>query len=349
MRGDHTAAVTVPVDVVRSAAWAAGPAPRVTVVVSTVDRAPWLTGLVEALQQQVGAPAFELVVVDDGSRDRTWDVLQDAVARTPLAMAAVRLAENRGAGTGRNRGVAQGRAPLVAFTDDDCLPAPGWLCGLARAFDHDADVDVVQGRTQPQDTAPPGPWARSLWVTGPTPWLETCNIAYRRAAFDAVGGFDEDDPFFSRSGRGRGFAEDTWLGSRVLARGGRRAFAPDAVVHHRWRDGSLRSHLAERRLMRDFPELTRRVPQVRQACWGRVFLSRRTAEVDLAVAAVAAAALTRRPVLLAAALPWLRGSWGPARARRGPVALRLGQQALLDLAGLAALAEGSVRHRRTVL
>ena len=347
MRGDHTAAVTGPVDVVRSAAWASSTRPEVTVVVSTVDRAGWLTGLVDALEQQVGAPPFELVVVDDGSRDGTWDVLRKAADRTALALSAVRLPVNAGAGTGRNRGVAEGRAPLVAFTDDDCLPAPGWLAGLVRGFA--PGVDVVQGRTQPEDAPPPGPWARSLWVTAPTPWLETCNIAYRRSALDAVGGFDEDDPFFSRRGRGRGFAEDTWLGSCVLARGGRRAFAEDAVVHHRWREGSLRSHLAERRLMRDFPELARRVPEVEQACWGRVFLTRRTAEVDLAVVSVLAAAATRRPLLLAGAVPWLRGSWGTARSRRGPVALRLAQQALLDLAGLAALAQGSARHRRLVL
>jgi glycosyltransferase involved in cell wall biosynthesis len=340
--------VTGPDDVVRSPGWAAVPAPAVTVVVSTVDRAGWLPGLVGALEQQTGAPPFEVVVVDDGSRDGTWQVLGELVGRTPLAVAAVRLPVNSGAGTGRNRGVAQGRAPLVAFTDDDCLPSTGWLAGLVRRFD-DPGVDVVQGRTEPQDAPPPGPWARSLWVTAPTPWLETCNIAYRRSAFDAVGGFDEADAFFSRSGRGRGFAEDTWLGSRVLAGGGRRAFAADAVVHHRWREGSLRSHLAERRLMTGFPELARRVPEVGQACWSGVFLTRRTAEVDLAVLAVLGAFLARRPVLLAGAVPWVRGSWRTARSRRGPVALRLAQQALLDLAGLAALAQGSVRHRRLVL
>ena len=177
--------------------------------------------------------------------------------------------------------------------------------------------------------------------------METCNIAYRRHAYEAVGGFDEDDRLFGRSGKG--FGEDTWLGHRVLAAGGRREFSTEAVVRHRWRTGTFASHVAERRLMRDFPQLAARVPEVASSCWGGVFLSRRTAAVDAAVLAVAGAVLTRRPVLLLGVLPWLRSAWRPARARRGPLPLRLAQGAVADVAGLAALVEGSVRHRRLVL
>ena len=64
---------------------------------------------------------------------------------------------------------------------------------------------------------------------------------------------------------------------------------------------------------------------------------------------VVAAAVTRRPATLVGVLPWLRTAWRPARARRGPVALRLAQAAVADLAGLAALARGSAEHRRLVL
>jgi glycosyltransferase involved in cell wall biosynthesis len=332
--------------ILHSAAWSTAAPPRVSVVVSTYGRAAYLPGLLDALQRQEQAPPFEVVVADDGSPDATWQVLGELAAHTPLPFAAVRLAANAGAGTGRNRAVAVGRAPLVAFTDDDCLPAPGWLAGLCAGF-ADPDVVVVQGRTEPEPVEPPGVWGRSLWVTAPTPWLETCNVGYRRCAYDAVGGFDEDDPLFGRSGKG--FGEDTWLGHRVLAGGGRRAFAPGAVVHHRWRAGSFADHVRERRLMREFPQLAGRIPAVADACWHGIFLSRRTAAVDLAVVAVAAAALTRRPGPLVGVLPWLRTAWGPARARRGTVLLRLAQGAVADLAGLAALALGSAEHRRVVL
>lgn len=340
----------MPADVaasVRSPAWD-GAAPAVAVVVSTVDRAGLLPGLLAALERQDAPVPFEVVVVDDGSADGTWPVLSDLAARTPLALTALRLAGNRGAGAGRNRGVAAARAALVAFTDDDCLPEPGWLGALVAAA-APTDVVAVQGRTEPEDAPPPGPWARSLWVPAPTPWLETCNVAYRRSAFDAVGGFAEGDPLFSRSGRGRGFGEDTDLGHRVLAAGGRRVFAPDAVVRHRWRPGSYASHVRERLLLRHFPELVRRVPEVDAQRVLGIFLSRRTALVDLAVTSVLAAAALRRPALLAGVVPWLRDSLAPARARRGPLALRLAQAALADVVGLAALAEGSVRERNLVL
>lgn len=336
-------------DILLSATWADGPPPAVSVVVSTCDRASYLPGLLAALEQQAPGPPFELLVTDDGSRDSTWQVLAQLTASTPLPMTAVRLPTNCGAGTGRNRAVTHGRAALLAFTDDDCLPAPDWLAGLCGAFADDPDVVVVQGRTEPEPTPAPGTWARSLWVTRPTPWLETCNVAYRRSAYDAVGGFDEDDALFGRPGRGRGFGEDTWLGHRVLASGGRRAFAAGAVVHHRWRTGTYPQHVAERRLMSDFPQLAGRIPAVADACWGRVFLSRRTAAVDLAVFAVAVAVAGRSPGPLVGVLPWLRSAWGPARARRGPLGLRLAQGAVADLVGLAALLAGSARARRLVL
>jgi glycosyltransferase involved in cell wall biosynthesis len=320
--------------------------PEVSVVVSTYDRAGLLPGLVAALEQQRDAPAFEVVVADNGSGDDTWDVLEGLADSSRLALAAVRVPVNRGAGDGRHRGVVVSRARLLAFTDDDCLPRPDWLRRLVAPF-ADPQVVLVQGRTEPETGPAPGTWARSVWVTASTPWLETCNIAYRRAAYDAVGGFAQIDP---TSGAGaRAFGEDTDLGHRVLAGGGRRGFADAAVVHHRWRPGTFRDHLAERRVMRDFPRLAAQLPAFAHACWGGVFLSRRTAAVDLAVTAVAVAAVTRRPAPLLAVLPWLRTAWGPARARRGSLTLRLGQAAVADLAGLAALARGSVEHRRVVL
>jgi glycosyltransferase involved in cell wall biosynthesis len=334
--------------VVSSRAWERDPAPEVTVVVSSYRRRDYLAGLVSALQAQHGAPPYEVVVVDNGSDDGTWPVLSALVTASPIPMAALRLATNVGPGPARNRAVALGRGQLLALTDDDCLPTPGWLAGLVAAF-ADPQVSVAQGRTEPEPGPAPGPWARSVWVTGPTVWFETCNVAYRRTAYDAVGGFDEADPAFARERGGRPFGEDAWLGGRVVARSGRSAFVPEAVVRHRWLPGSYRDHLAERRHMRGFPALAARLPAVADSCWHGIFLSRRTAAVDLAVMSAVTALTTRRPALLLGTLPWLRTAWGPARARRGSLPLRLAQGAGADLMGLAALAEGSVRHRRVVL
>lgn len=329
---------------VRSSNWSPERVPEVSVIVSTYGRAALLRGLLTALEAQRAAPPFEVVVADNGSRDNTWEVLSSLAPSSPVAVTAVRVSENCGAGVGRNRAVAASRGRLLAFTDDDCLPAPDWLACLVRPFT-DPDVALVQGRTEPEPAPAPGAWARTMWVHGPTPWLETCNIAYRRAAYEEVGGFDEGE---RRSGA-RAFGEDTWLGHRVLSRGGRPAYTDAAVVHHRWRPGTFRDHLAERRLLRGFPGLAARVPAVADQLWGGVFLSSRTAAVDLAVAGALTAVGTRRAAPLVAVLPWLRTAWVPARSRRGSLPLRLAQGALADLVGLGALARGSLEHRRLVL
>lgn len=332
-------------DVLCSDAWHRQPAPEVSVAISSYGRATLLPGLLAALEQQHDAPPFEVVIADNGSADGTWNVLTELVAGTASAVCAVRLPVNRGAGAGRNGAVAATRGPVVAFTDDDCLPSRAWLRRLVAPL-ADPEVALVQGRTEPEPGPAPGPWARSVWVTGPTPWFETCNIAYRRAAYEAAGGFDERNHGFG-PGR-RAFGEDTVLAHRVLTAGGRPAYAADAVVHHRWHAGTFADHLAERRVLRDFPRLAAEVPGLGLG-WSGVFLSRRTAAVDLAVAAVATAAVTRRAAPLLGVLPWLRTAWAPARDRRGPLALRLAQGAVADLTGVGALARGSLEHRRLLL
>jgi glycosyltransferase involved in cell wall biosynthesis len=331
------------------------PGPEIAVVVATHRRASFLGDLVSALEDQdLGRDRFEVVVVDDASGDETWPTLERLVQASPLRLDAVRLERNAGPAGARHAGVARTSAPLLAFTDDDCLPRPGWLAGLVAAFAADPTVDVVQGRTEadPRVRHRQRPWDHTLWVTGPTPWFETCNVAYRRSAYDRVGGFDLDDPVLNPGG-GSHFGEDVDLGARVLASGGRRAFAEDAVVDHRVLPGTWRSWLAARRRLADFPALARRSAVVRDATWHGVFLDRSTAAFDLAAVGVVAAAAGRRAWPLVLALPWARSRWREARRWAGsdPVAAA-GVGARLaagDAVALAALVRGSVRHRRLLL
>lgn len=338
-------------EVVRSAAWDATE-PTIAVVVSTFRRCELLPELVAALEAQDLEPgAYEVVLVDNGSGDGTWDALRAEVARTPLAMAAIRLGHNRGPAPGRNAGVAHTRAPLVAITDDDCLPTPGWLGGVRAAFDGGADV--VQGtvRADPRTVDQMGPWDHTIWVTPPTPFFETCNVAYRRTAFDRAGGFDEDDPLLHPP-TGRAFGEDACLAWEVQRTGGTAAYAPDAVVHHRCLPGTYRRWLADQRQLSRFPGLARRSPLVARWLTLGVFLSPRSALFDLAVVGLVAALVLRSPWPLLAVVPWLRMRWGNARhqarsVRRTPgVLVRL---AWSDTVALAAMVAGSIRYRRLVL
>jgi hypothetical protein len=107
--------------------------PHVTVVVCTFNRADRVGTTVRAVLAQEG-PSFELVVVDDGSTDTTPEVL------AALADERLRVVRQRNAGLGaaRNAGLAAARGAWVVFLDDDDVPDPGWLAGLAGPTGDDA-------------------------------------------------------------------------------------------------------------------------------------------------------------------------------------------------------------------
>jgi hypothetical protein len=182
--GGAAPAVAAPLASAESAAWSRAVA-DVTVVVSSHNRVGFLGGLIDALAAQREVSA-EVVIVDNGSTDGTWQLLVEACAATSLALNALRVEFHDGPAVPRNTAVSIARAPLIAFTDDDCLPTPTWLAELTAQFD--ADTVIVQGQTLPEPGGWAGPWGRSLKVTGPTGLYETANLGVRRDALLAVGG-----------------------------------------------------------------------------------------------------------------------------------------------------------------
>jgi hypothetical protein len=165
-----------------------------------------------------------------------------------------------------------------------------------------------------------------------------------------LGGFDESDALTARRD-GSHFGEDTVLGGRLVEAGGQTAFAPEAVVHHRWEEGDFAAFLRARWRLVGFPGLARRSAALRRRLVAGTFLSKTTVVTDLAVAGVLAGAVTRRAWPLLAVAPWVRARWGEARWRaagRHPV-VRLAQLAVADSVGLVALVVGSIRHRRLLL
>ena len=332
---------------------ATGLEPEVSVVVSTYGRCGFLADLVEALEaQDLPRAAFEVVVVDNGSGDETWSLLEARAAQTPLRFVAVRLEANCGAGGGRNAGLLQARAPIVAFTDDDCIPAPNWLSALhATRTLGDPDKVVVQGKTVPwpDDAAGAGPWDRTVWVLRPTWLFETCNISYGRAALMEAGGFPSEGHAPSGA-KGRAFGEDALAGWAVVGSGAELYFADDAVVYHRHLAATYRQWLEEQRGKGGFPALVATDPRVRTALWSRYFLAPRTAMFDVAVLGLVAACVSGRARWLTLGAVWAAMALGEARERGGgPLPLRLAQLAAGDAVGAWSLASSSARHRRLVL
>ncbi|MFN2539110.1 MAG: glycosyltransferase family 2 protein [Mycobacteriales bacterium] len=333
-------AVAVPLQEATSPTW--GRPAQVSVVVSSHDRDSLLAGLLTRLDQQ-DHPSFEAVVVDNGSPDRTWSVLTEWVARTPVPALVLRVPGHDGPAVPRNTAVRRSRAALLAFTDDDCLPSPHWLSALVDGL-ADPTVAVVQGRTDPEAGGWAGPWGRSLHVDGVSGLFETANLGCRRADFLQVGGFGAQ-----RLLTGRAFGEDVVLGA-ALVRYGSVVYRPDAHVEHRVLPGSYRDFLTERQRLGGFPHLVAAVPSLREQLVAGLFLSRRTLAADLGVAGLLGAAVGRRTWPALAALPWLLDCWREAERRPGRArAVRAAQLALAVVVGLGGLVIGSARARKVVL
>lgn len=286
---------------------------------------------------------FEVIVVDDGSTDATAENARAAGARVISAADARGGADTQPAGPAdaRNIGVAATSAPLIAFTDADCVPAPGWLRAGVSALEH---ADLVQGRVEPEPGVPVGPFDHVITAREETGLYETANLFVRREWFERVGGFRA----FIDPAQGH-FGEDLVFGWEVRRAGGRSAFAAGALVHHDVVKRPASAWIAERRRLRLFPQATRAVPELRSRWFLGLFLSRRTAKLDLALAALALAVITRRPLLLLLALPYARATFRTSQWYRRWVIEQNAAQLAGDVVGLLALIEGSVKSGQVVL
>jgi GT2 family glycosyltransferase len=320
------------------------------VVVATRNRAHLLPRLLAALEAQVGVSPFEVVVVDDASTDETPAVLASLASETTLDLRVERQDVRGGQSAGRDRGWRTARGDLVLFTDDDCVPRPGWVAELVGALD---EVDLVQGRTvpAPDQAGHDGPFSRTLEVTEANGTYATCNMGYRRSWLAEVDGFDV---------RYRHLAgEDTDLALRCRERGATFAFAAGAVVEHDVRPSSFVAALKGTWRWQTLPTTLRRHPGLAAAFHGRHVWRESHVPTAPAVAGVAAGlglAATRRP-RLGLAIAALAGlPYASYRVRRAPVTLdRPRRIALLpatfvvDGAEVLVLLAGSARARRLLL
>lgn len=235
-------------------------APGVSVAVSVVvpvrDGAAVLPGCLDALAAQRDAPPFDVVVVDNGSRDAS-----EAVARSHPVVGRVVVETRPGSYAARNAGVAAARGRVVAFTDADCRPAPDWLRQGLAALD---DADLVGGAVVASSSPRPTIWerydraiyldqARAVRDEG---YAATANMLVRADVLAAVGPFD---------GSLRSSGDLEW-GQRATAAGFRLVHAADAVVVHLPRRTAGQTWRLHRRLGAGWRDLAR---DGRRPAWWR--------------------------------------------------------------------------------
>jgi glycosyltransferase involved in cell wall biosynthesis len=202
--------------------------PAVSVVVPTHDRADYLDVTLSSLLDQDFPEPYEVIVVDDGSRDTTADVIRRHGVR------ALVHDPPRGPNAARNAGARAAEADLIALVDDDVFAPREWLRELVEGARRHPDAEVYGGpirarlegraprscgRERPPittlDLGPDDTQAELVW---------SANMLLRRSALERAGEFDESLP--------TGGDEEEWL-RRLAARGGCVMYIAAAPIDHR--------------------------------------------------------------------------------------------------------------------
>jgi GT2 family glycosyltransferase len=211
------------------------PWPRVSVVVCSFNGGRTIRDCCEGLMK-LAYPDFEVIVVNDGSVDATAAIAGEydfQVIRT----------ENRGLSNARNTGLAAATGEIVAYIDDDAYPDPHWLTYLASTFMNTNYVGVGGPNITPPGDGPiadcvansPGNPTHILLSDQEAEHIPGCNMAFRKTALEAIGGFD---PQFRVAG------DDVDVCWRLRQRGWSLGFSPAAMVWHHRRN-SIRAYLKQ--------------------------------------------------------------------------------------------------------
>ncbi|MEY2399662.1 MAG: hypothetical protein QOJ00_2836 [Actinomycetota bacterium] len=300
-------------------------APRISVVVPTVDRVELLERTLRGLAAQDGV-SYEAIVVHDGDA-RIVALLDEWQNKLPLRP--VRITE-RGTVPKRNAGWRAARAPIVAFTDDDCEPAPGWLKAALAAFDDgQAALDLVQGRVDPhpEDAGVQGVFKRTIRVNEHYQGYPNANLVYRKSALERVNGFDE--AFW-------GAGEDSDLAHRVIESGGGVVYVDDALVWHAVRTVGFVAHLKSLPRWANASLTMKRHPQLRPLVPYRIFWKQSHVTGSLALVGILLLPLTRKAIVLV--LPHF--AWRMKSGARSGL-----QLAVTDIAEVAVTVAGSIRYK----
>jgi O-antigen biosynthesis protein len=199
--------------------------PRISVVVCSYNGSRTIRDCFEGLTR-LDYPDYEVIVVDDGSKDNTASIAREYDFRLIST-------ENRGLSNARNTGLEAATGEIVAYIDDDAYPDPQWLKYLAATFLSSSWAAVGGPNLAPANDG----WIADCVANapgGPVPVLLSdleaehiagCNMAFRQDRLKAISGFD---PRFHTAG------DDVDVCWRIQQRGWKLGYSPSALVwHHR--------------------------------------------------------------------------------------------------------------------
>jgi glycosyltransferase involved in cell wall biosynthesis len=198
--------------------------PRISVVICAYNAERTMDACLSSLRT-LHYPNYEVIVVNDGSTDRTLEIAQRYPEVRIVSQA------NEGLSVARNVGIAHATGEIVAFTDSDCVVDPDWLTYLAYKFVHSRFIAVGGPNLPPPEearipacvAASPGGPTHVLIDDEVAEHIPGCNMAFLKTALDEIGGFD---PLHRAAG------DDVDLCWRLQNRGDVIGFSPAAMVWH---------------------------------------------------------------------------------------------------------------------
>ena len=238
--------------------------PEVSIVIPTYNRSELLRkAVLSVLRQDCNNNiTFEVIVVDNNSRDDTGAVVRSLIKEYPAQLQYV-FESRQGNAHARNTGVNHSKGRIIAFIDDDVIVEPTWLSSLLEAFKGREDLSFVGGKVLPQWNGSPPSWLTpdhwsplalldygqsEMAIAGMNPpGLLTANIAFRRTIFDEVGKFS---PNLQRVKDRIGSLEDHEFVLRACRKGKIGIYSPTMIArapveserltksyHRRWHTG----------------------------------------------------------------------------------------------------------------
>lgn len=320
----------------------------ISVIVATHNRRALLARTISALEAQEWPRGdLEIIVVDNASTDGTREAVEDMALQERRHGVRLLHESRPGKSYAVNTGVTAARGDILAFTDDDVLPSPGWVSAIGRSLD-ETRADFCVGRIRPLWEAPPPAWLSpglygvlAIPDNGPTRLLIRAglnehvmpigaNMAVRKPVLERIGGWRPELGKLRQTLRS---GEDHEFYLRMLHAGLSGVYEPQAEVAHLVPADRLEKRYFVRWLHdngqivagieRCFPARVRSLLGVPRYLW-------REAAADACGLAVSLrpgceAERFARTTRLAWFAGYLRGAWGPAPvAAAPPAALRAG-------------------------
>jgi len=209
--------------------------PALSILVCTRGRPEAAARAIRAILEDAPEDA-ELLVQDQSDGEQT----REALAGCADGRLRYTKLQTRGLSRARNAGVAASRGPVLLFTDDDCLPAPGWAEAVLREFAAEPGLDALFGRVLPLGEGPEGWECPSVMTSDERASITSLggglqdalghgnNMAFRRGCFERLGLFQE----WLGAGTPLKGGEDTEFILRLRMAGGRALYAPAPTVFH---------------------------------------------------------------------------------------------------------------------